>query len=78
MVISEPISIFSANVAAVHRLYFAGMTSLTDTFLVVSVMGEGETTTLASLMPAIFMMLFATASASATVAPGTITCRAAS
>ncbi|MFO0011505.1 MAG: hypothetical protein ACK553_02080 [Planctomycetota bacterium] len=48
------------------------------TVLVSSLIGFGVTVIFAPLIPAIFMMLFATASASATDAPGTMACRAAS
>lgn len=77
-VISVPRSTYSHRVPAVHKLLFAGIKSFTLTVLVSSLIGFGVTVIFAPLIPAIFMMLFATASASATDAPGTIACRAAS
>jgi hypothetical protein len=66
------------NVAAVHTLDEVGIETLTLTLFVDSKIGLGSTITLAPEIPAILRMSLATLSASAKVAPGTITHRAAS
>lgn len=76
--ISVPKFTYSPKVAAVQRLLLAGISRLTFTILVSSLMGLGVTVILAPLIPATFIMSFATFSASATDAPGTMTLRAAS
>lgn len=78
MTISEPRDKCLENVAAVHTLEEAGIETLTLTLFVDSKIGLGSTITLAPEIPAILRMSLATLSASAEVAPGTITHRAAS
>jgi hypothetical protein len=69
---------FFENVAADQRLFDAGIETFTVMLGVVSRIGLGETVTVAPVIPPIFITLFAIACASATVAPGTMTARAAS
>jgi hypothetical protein len=69
---------FLENVAADQRLFDAGTETLTEILCVVSKIGLGETVTVAPEIPPIFITLLAIACASATVAPGTMTARAAS
>ncbi len=77
-VISAPTSTYSLNVAAVHMLFLAGICNLTLMIFVASVIGVGFTVIFTPVTPATRMMSLAIFSASATVAPGTMTCRAAS
>jgi hypothetical protein len=76
--VSDSIVTLLANLPIVQRLLAAGNETLTETSVVSSRIGDGEIVIVASVTLSTFSMCSAICLASASLAPGTITCRAAS